>query len=166
METSIVAKLLVLAFGGESATASLAQCVLDGAQGVRFTEVDLRSGGRSEPETNVRQRPIESAEQLVDYDGVLLVCAAPGGIPRELTVLLDALDRVQPPAAFANTVFGVVGGETEEPLARLARLGGIIVSIPRGGADLESKGTALGARAAKVVEWIRHGLSHEQHHHH
>jgi hypothetical protein len=57
-------------------------------------------------------------------------------------------------------VFGVLGGENTVLLGRVARLGGIIVSEPRGVDDPEARAKGTGKRAARVVEWVRHSLSH------
>ena len=166
---TIMAKLIVLFFGAESPASALAAAAADGASGVRFTEVDLVAGGAHEQDAGRRAKRLASPEQLLAYDGVLIACPAAGEIPTELSSLLDALERITPADRFANTVFGVAGGENTTLLRRLARLGGMIVSEPRGLSDPEARARALGARTAKVVGWVRHALGHEhadQHHHH
>lgn len=161
-----MAKLIVLFFGAESPAATLADAAAEGAASVRFTEVDLVAGASHQQPTGRGAKQLASPEQLLDYDGVIMACPAAGDLPRELGSLLDALERITPADRFANTVFGVAGGENTTLLGRVERLGGIIVSEPRGLADPEARARALGARTTKVVGWVRHALSHEQGHHH
>jgi hypothetical protein len=164
----IVPKLIVVFFGAESPAVTLAEAARDGGKSVRFTEVDLRAGAGHQATTEQRHKRLESAEQIQEYDGVLLACPAAGDIPADLNMLLDALER-SPVDALANTIFGVIGGENTVLLGRVARLGGIIVTEPRGVTDPEERARRLGARIAKMIEWVRHAQSHEAHghaHHH
>ena len=145
---------------------TLADAAADGAASVRFTEVDVRA-----VDVHVSAR---------DYDGVLIVVPTRGELPSELDAFLSSLEREQPVDAFLNTVFAVAGEDLTAPAAltalvsRVARLGGIIVSEPRGHhtASSEERARVTGKRAAKVIEWVRHGLGHEHahathsHHHH
>jgi len=157
-------RLIVLFYGVESPAATLAEAAADGASSVRYTEVDLRAGSKHEATTGRHYKVLDSAEQLLDYDGVLLAAPAAGDVPSELDALLDDLDRHAVRDAFENTVFGVLGGENTVLLGRVARLGGIIVSEPRGVDDPESRAKGAGKRAARVVEWVRHSLSHTHAH--
>ncbi len=153
-------KLLVLFYGAESPAATLAESAAHGARHVRFTEVDVRAGGAHEANTGQRYRQLASADQVGEYAGVVLACPTVGDVPADLDQLLTDLERT-PGDSFANTVFGVAGGENTVLLGRVSRLGGIIVSEPRGASDPEARARMLGQRVAKVSEWVRHSLSHE-----
>lgn len=159
-------KLLVLFYGVESPASTLAEAAAEGAASVRFTEVDLRAGSVHQPDAGRRFKVLESAEQLRDYDGIVISAPAAGEVPAELDALLDTLERVEAHDAFANTVFAVLGGENTIVLGRVSRLGGIIVSEARGIDDPDARARGTGKRAAKVVEWVRHALSHEHGHAH
>ena len=152
-------KVIVIFFGAESPAATLAEAARDGAKSVRFSEVDLREGAPHQATTAQRHKRLESPQQLLDADGIVISCPAAGDIPADLNALLDALERT-PPDAFANRVFGVVGGENTVLLGRVARLGGIIVAEPRAITDPEERAKAVGSRVATVVGWIRHVMSH------
>jgi hypothetical protein len=159
-------KLLVLFYGAESPASTLAETAADGATSVRFTEVDVRAGSARQPEAGRRFKVLDSAEQLRDYDGIIVSAPAAGDVPTELDALLDTLERHETHDAFANTVFAVLGGENTVLLGRVSRLGGIIVSEARGIDDPEARARGTGKRVAKVVEWVRHSLSHEHGHSH
>lgn len=154
-------KLLVLFYGAESPASTLAEAAADGATSVRFTEVDVRAGSARQPEAGRRFKALDSADQLKEYDGIVVSAPAVGEVPTELDAMLDTLERHEAPDAFANTVFAVLGGENTVLLGRVSRLGGIIVSEARGVDDPETRARGTGKRAAKVVEWVRHALSHE-----
>jgi hypothetical protein len=83
-----------------------------------------------------------------------------------LNDLLDAAERGAPSGAFLNTVFAVLGSDEAELLARVARLGGIVVTVPRTSSDPLQDARTLGERVATVVEWVRHARSHEHGHSH
>lgn len=157
-------KLIVLFHTADGAAALLAENAATGARGVRFTEVDVRALGEAESSGGQRNKRLESADQLRDYDGVVVACSATDDIPREFGRLLDDLER-GPAKSFVNTVFTLLGADQTPLLARVARLGAIIVSSPPGVDDPGTRAAAAGARAAKVVAWVRHALSHEQHDH-
>lgn len=155
-------KLIVLFYGAESPASSLAEAAAHGAGHIRFTEVDLRAGGSHEAGTGKGYPRLSSPAALADYAGILIACPAAGEIPDDLDRLLADLER-SPDRTFLNTVFGVSGGDSTVLLGRLARLGGIIVTEPRGSNDPEARARALGERVAKVVSWVRHSLGHEGH---
>lgn len=159
-------KLLILFYGAESPASTLAEAAADGATGVRFTEVDVRAGSARQPEAGRRFKVLDSAEELKDYDGIVVSAPAVGEVPTELDALLDTLERHEAHDAFANTVFAVLGGENTVLLGRVSRLGGIIVAEARGIDDPEARARATGKRVAKVIEWVRHALSHEHGHSH
>lgn len=159
-------KVLVLFFGAESPASTLAEAAAEGASSHRFMEVDIRAGAPHQAMTGRRHKVLDGPEALREYDGVVLSAPAAGELPSELDVLLDAAERQSSGETFANTVFAVVGGENTVLLGRVSRLGGIIVSEPRGSDDPEARARAAGARVGKVVGWVRHALSHEHPHHH
>lgn len=159
-------KLIVLVYGAESPAATLGELALEGATSVRFTEVDLCAGSAHEPTTGRRYKVLETPERIRDYAGVLIAAPSVGEVPSELDALITTLERLDDRDAFANTVFAVLGGENTVLLGRVARLGGIIVTEPRGIDDPEARARATGKRVAKVVEWVRHALSHEHSHSH
>jgi hypothetical protein len=165
-------KLIVLFSGADNRAAASAKSAAAGAQGVRFTEVDVRVFGSNES-TIGRHKRLESPIQIPDYDGVILTCPDAQDIPVELSALLDALEHLSStaPSDLANTVFGIVGGQNTALSQRVLRLGGLVVG---GGEamDPETRARHVGARVATVVGWVRHALSHEHghqeqgHHHH
>jgi hypothetical protein len=166
METTHMPKVLVLFYGVESPASALAEAAADGATSVRFTEVDLRAGNTHRAETGRRIKVLESADQLGNYHGIVVSAPAAGDVPSELDALLDTLERQETAETFSNTVFAVLGGENTVLLGRVSRLGGIIVTEPRAVDDPEAHARGTGKRVAKVVEWVRHALSHEHGHTH
>ena len=160
-------KVIVLFFGAESPGVTLAEAAAEGAKSVRFTEVDVRSGGPHQATTERRHKRLESPAQLREFDGVILACPAAGDIPSELNALLDELERASL-GALTNTVFGIMGGENTPLAGRVLRLGGILVAESPGAVDPEVRAMRVGARVATVVGWVRHALSHEHaaHRHH
>lgn len=159
-------KLIVLFHAADGAAAALADNAAVGAREVRFSEVDVRAVGAAE--SIVRQRRLESTDQLRDYDGIVIACSTAEDIPTELDGLLADLERT-PAHTLANIVFTVVGAKQAPLRARVTDLGGIVVTPARGVDEPEQRAKAAGARAAQVVAWVRHALSHEKHdheHHH
>jgi len=155
-------KLIVLFYGAETPAVALAEAAAEGAQRVRFTEVDVRAGA-GHPETTVtRHERLDSATQIQDYDGVIVACPAAGEPPAALTRMLDEIEA-EPEAVFADAVFGVAGGDAAGILGRVARLGGVIVAESRGADDPEERARRLGERVATVAGWVRHARSHEHH---
>lgn len=161
-------KLVVLYFGAESPAVALADAAAAGANSVRFTEVVVMSGEPHSQETTGRHRRLESPTMLAAYAGIVIACEAAAEIPDALDALLRDLDGT-PAEAYANTVFGVAGGENTVLAGRVAALGGIVVGEPRGATDPVIRARQLGARVAKVMGWVAHALGHEhdaEHHHH
>ena len=156
-------KLLVLVAGTESSAMTSAESVADAAKAVRFTEVDVRVVD-AQGSVGVHAKTLQSAEAVHSYNGVIMVSSGTRIAP-ELQTLLDELERAAP-NTFANTVFSVAEFENGALLERVARLGGIIVTEARGETDPGARASALGARTAKVAEWVRHALSHEHGHDH
>ena len=154
-------KLIVLIYGAEGPAATLGESAMEGATSVRFTEVDVRVGSAHEPTTGRHYKVLDAPARLRDYAGVVIAAPSVGDVPSELDALLTTLERLEAPDAFTNTVFAVLGGENTVLLGRVARLGGIIVAEPRGIDDPEARARATGKRVARVVEWVRHALSHE-----
>jgi len=154
-------KVIVLFFGADSATIALADGAAEGAKGVRFTELEIRSGSAEQSTISRRHRQLESASRIREFDGVILACPSDGGIPADLGTLFDELERSSQPVT--NTVFGIVGGESTLMASRILRIGGILVGVPPHGSDA-APGSGLGARVATVAAWVRHALSHEHQH--
>jgi hypothetical protein len=167
-------KLIILFPGAQHGAAmALAEAVAAAASRVRFTEVELRatSGGTTGGHQHVRV--LAGCEELRDYDAVIMVPSSPSDTGTDFGDVIGAAERGLPSEAFLNTVFAVAGPDDGGLLARIARLGGIIVSTPRGLEDVIDRAEAVGERVATVVEWVRHARSHEHghshqhsHHHH
>ncbi|HEY4217847.1 MAG TPA: hypothetical protein VGM67_11965 [Gemmatimonadaceae bacterium] len=148
-------KVIVLYAAGDSTAASIAAAAAEGANEIRFTEVDVRSVGGTDA-----QKALESASQLNGYDGVLLALSG-SELPPDLAALLGELAAG---AQLPNIVFGLTGTDANA-LRSAALVGGIIVSEPVG-ATAPERARKLGARMAKVIGWVRHALAHETEHHH
>jgi hypothetical protein len=161
-------KVIVVFFGAEAPAVALAEAAADGAAGVRFTEVEVRAGTGRQAATPKHDKLLISIGEFAEYAGIVFAVPSADDVPADLVGLLDLLARQAPPGAFANSVFAVVGGENTVVLGRVSRLGGLIVSEARGVDDPEDRARATGRRVAKVVEWVRHAMSHEHgdHHHH
>jgi putative intracellular protease/amidase len=156
-------KVIVLVAGGEQSNVALADAAAAGATGVRFTEVDVRAYTSDGTPGTTRYKTLESLDRIADYDGMILVHGGAESEAGDIPALLDRIDEAAPANGFPNLVIGIVGGASV--LANAARLGGIIAAEPRGLAEGAARATALGARVAKLVEWVRHALSHESHDH-
>lgn len=157
--------VLVLLLGSDASLANVADDVVAGAKGVRFTEVTVRA---VEPDV-FRHRSLEADANLAAYDGIVLVAPSVAGGPS----FVKLLSRFGADEAHLDTVVGFVGGDASlsaAPSAALADVGGIFVSAGRAGK--EDEGRLTGARVAKVAGWVRHALGHESehaqggHHHH
>ena len=156
--------MIVLVAGAEDATAVLAEAVAAGAAHIRFTEVDVRT--TSSHSTNDRQiRMWGGVDELRDCDAVVFVPSLQADSNAALSEVLQTAER-EPADTFLNTIFAVTGASDAAFLARIANLGGIIVSPPRGSQDSTRQAHALGGRVAKVVEWVRHARSHDHGHTH
>jgi len=146
-------RMIVLVPDAEDA-AVVAEVIAAGAENVRFTEVDVRTV--STPPVNRRgPRAWTGADELRDYDGVVFAASAREDSNAPLHQVLDAATREQPAGAFLNTVFAIGGTTDVALLARIAALGGIIVSTP------PEESRALGERVATVAAWVRHARSHD-----
>jgi hypothetical protein len=153
-------KVIVLFYGGEGRSAALAEAAAEGASRVRFTEVDVRAGANNQPPPPTRHKVLDPTNGIRGYDGAIFASPA-GAMPLELSRMLEAMEE-EADDAFTNTVFAIAGTANPEIFGRVARLGGLIVSEPRGTDSLE-RSRALGVRVATVVGWVRHALSHEHH---
>lgn len=80
-------KVIVLFFGA----VTLAEAAAEGATGVRFTEVEVRSGAPHQATTTQRHKRLESSSRLRDFDAVVVACPGVGGVPFELTAMLAEL---------------------------------------------------------------------------
>jgi hypothetical protein len=162
LETVVMPKVIVLFFGAESFPIALAEAAAEGATRVRFTEVDLQRVSNRQASSAARERSLNFPHRIQDYDGVIVVCPA-ADTPMAMSQMLDEMES-EAPDAFTHTVFGVVGAESRPGvLARVARLGGLTVTVPRAIEDAEAGARALGTRVATVVGWVRHALSHDHH---
>lgn len=149
-------KLLVVFSSIDAYAAHMANVVADGAKTVRFMEVDVRAVADVDADVSDRRR-LTSLDAVRDYDGVILVGPGPESLGHELSALLEWLANTDP---LTDTVFGFAGEENAEMLMDIAQSGGLMVTQPRG-ADAEDRARKLGARAAKVIGWVRHALGHE-----
>ena len=132
-------KVLVQFDGSSNDAAQAARTVADGAESVRFTEVEVRA--------------LDARERLADYDGVVFVASR-----ERMDAATEAL------AGLTDKVGAVVapdGTDTQSTLvAAMLRAGMIVV-----GAGTEGEARTIGARVAQVTEWVRHAKSHEHSHH-
>src|SRR5207302_1211275 len=116
-----VPKLIVVFYGDDDDAPAIAESAVAGAKTIRFTEVDLRAGTA----TATRHQRLGSAETVAEYDGVVIVAPA-GTTHADLAALLENLER---DGRAVNTVFALPGGDVRL-LERVARTGGVIVTIP------------------------------------
>lgn len=158
-------KVIVLISGAERRVAVLADAVAHGAAHVRYTEVDVRAIS-SASGANGQTRELGRDEQLRDYDGVVFSISSPPDADTALNDFLDAAERDALSGAFLNSVFAIIGSDDPVSVARVARLGGIVVTVPHTSSDPLQHARMLGERVATVVEWVRHARSHEHGHSH
>ena len=151
-ELEVMPKVLVLVAGDSDSSKSIAQSVREGAAAVRFTEVDIRAAESYD------------AADLRDYDGIVVVGSGRDAMPAFASLI--ASDDLSDANAFTNTVMASAGFDDGAILDRLASLGGIIVAERPGGLAADARAKLIGARVAKVAEWVRHALSHEHARHH
>lgn len=159
-------KVLVLFSSRTDNATALAAAIAEGAESVKFTEVEIR-----------RIEDLESVESIAQYDA--LVVGSPARYEAEITQLLDKAGGVVERGALADKVgsafaSGSAQGEDEtnimSMLIPMMRLGMIIVPPGHGDAAAVAAGDLAaarrqGARVAKVAEWVRHAKSHEAHSH-
>jgi hypothetical protein len=162
LENYVMPKVLVLFDSGDQRAERLAELAAEGAKNVRFTEVDVRVVGDGVPADDARRKRLESDDAVDQYDGVVVV-----GSDREPSAAINALLAGRSRSAngeFVDRVFATVSdADTSQ---RVSGLGGIVVGMRAGSADLETTARKTGERVAKVVGWVRHALSHEHHHTH
>ena len=160
-----MAKIVVLLANADERAAEIAVAAAEGAKGVRFAEVEIRTVGKASITAGAPHRPLASADadRLREYDAIIVV-SAERDVPPELEALLDEFERGLPRDGVPNTVFATVGSQSELLLGRLVGPGGIIVPKPRGTTSPLDAAKATGARVAHVAEWVRHALSHQQEH--
>ena len=143
-------KVLVMFSGWTKGTAALADAIAEGAESVRFTEVELRRiedpalAGETDADEATRSeramlmkkyRPLESAGSLVQYDALIIGGITREGEPsRELVETLDGAavlgeralaDKVG--SAFGRAPAAARERELQSLLTPLMRLGMIIV---------------------------------------
>jgi hypothetical protein len=161
-----VPRVVILVPSAQHTAPIVAQTVADGAARVRFTEVEVRAISGDAATDGRRVRALEGIESLTESDAVIVTTSAPPDADVELKTVLERAERDLPNHVFSNTVFAVIGASEAEWLPIVARLGGIVVSIPRGSENPDERARALGERVATVVEWVRHARSHEHGHAH
>jgi hypothetical protein len=123
----------------------LVAAVVEGAEAVRFAEVDLRRLDATPPAA------------AAAYDA-LIICAA-GATDPTLHDWIAASERS------ADTVVSVFtpAGDLDPLVAAVARLG--LLVVPPEGVVTPDAARALGRRVTTVAGWVRHAKSHEPHHH-
>jgi hypothetical protein len=168
-----VPRLTILVPSAQHTAHSLAETVADGAARVRFTEVEVRAVSSDTYTDGRSPKVLAGIEELRESDAVIVTTFAQPDADAALRGVLAKAERDLPDHAFANTVFGVIGTNDAEWLPLVARLGGIVIAVPRGFDNDADRARALGERVATVVEWVRHVRSHEHghghqhsHHHH
>ena len=175
-------KLLVLFQSPRPDVLHLAEAAVDGARRVRFTEVDLRRVATTDavgPDTDGRApRPLDQADDIAGYDGLILVATHDTDAGAELVRTLEAFH-----GSLANKVGCVlssaVGGDRQRVLwsvlTPMADRGMILVPAPFGDHDVTEAARRTGARVAEVTGWVTHARSHHHgqpahdqhtHHHH
>lgn len=159
-------KVVVLVPSAQRAEFTVWDAVADGAARVRFTEVEVRAIASDIPADGRRHKLLGGIEELRESDAVIVTTSAAPSDDAELRGVLAKAERDLPHDAFTNTVFAVVGANEPEWLPFVARLGGIVVSAPRGSDDQAERARTVGERVATVVEWVRHARSHEHGHTH
>jgi hypothetical protein len=159
-----VPKVIVLVPGAQHSASGVSEAVAAGAARVRFTEVEVRAVSH-DPTTSRGIRVLDAINELRTYDAVIVAASAQPGEESTLLDVLETAERTLPKDAFLNTVLAVAGA-SDALLARAARLGGILVSVPRRSDDPAQQAGDLGERVATVVEWVRHARSHEHGHSH
>lgn len=152
-------KVLVLFDSADQRAARFADLAAEGAKSVRFTEVDIRVVGDGTPAGSNRRR-LDSAEVADEYDGVV-VASSDRDISASIEAALQKAGHSH--GEFVDRVFAAVGDGTSAA-QHLTDLGGIFVSVRRGANDADRAAKSTGERVAKVVEWVRHSLSHEHGH--
>lgn len=156
-----MSKVLVLVVGDENASSSIVDAVSAGANSVRFTEVDVRRAPTHDrAATSSRRAPIESAADLAQADGVVLVVSDDSSASDVRALLHDATHA----SSLEHVVFAIAP-DSPATLAAVAAAGGIVVTEAAHGTPAE-RATRLGRRVAKLGGWVRHGLGHEAEHGH
>ena len=158
LENEVMPKVLVLFDSADQRAAGFADLAAEGAKSVKFTEVDIRVVGDDASDGSNRRR-LESAD-VSHYDGVVVA-----GSDRDISASIEAVltKAGHSHGEFVDRVFAAVGEGTTIG-RRLAELGGIVVGVRAGPADADQSARKTGERVAKVVEWVRHSLSHEHGH--
>ena len=159
LENEVMPKVLVLFDSADERAAQLAEFAAEGARSLRFTEVDLRVADDHEsPGMSHKRLSVDAVDQ---YDGIL-VATSHRDIPPSIERVLARI-QASSHGLFVDCVLAAVGDST--PITqRLTELGGIVVGARPGVRDAEESARKTGERVARVVEWVRHSLSHEHGH--
>ena len=169
-------KLLVLFHSQRPDVIALAEAAADGARSVRFAEVELRRRAASDAGTPAAatgsvgraHRTLDDAEDVIAYDGVILVLAEADDAGAAAARALGALG-----GSLVNRVGSVIaatdGAERTalvwSALTPMADHGMILVPMPFAGTDGPATESArrLGKRVAEVIGWVTHARSHHHH---
>lgn len=170
-------KLLVLVAGTDDQVMTVAESIHEGARSVRFAESDLRRvPGEPGAGRVARLRPIESIDELLAYDAVVMGASADGVSDAE--ALLDRAAALGRAGKLANKLGSVFPAEDPSAtgaghslwplLAPMASHGMILVppgyAGPAGGPeDLPAAARRLGKRLIDIAGWITHARSHHHH---
>ncbi len=158
-------KVLILLPDRAGQLARIADAIAEGAESVKFTEVELRRvGGSPQADGNgsaAKYRKLESWQTIADYDAVIIGLASTHSAT-ELDELLTGDGK--PFVDKVASLFGAIEF-ADAVLGQLLRAGMILVG-PSAGADDLTTGRRQGVRAAKVAEWVRHAKSHSHSHSH
>jgi NAD(P)H dehydrogenase (quinone) len=186
-------KVLVLFHSRTGNTAALADAIAEGAGSVKFTEVELRRIDDLAPPAAIdanaqwttsraalakKYRTLESVESLADYDALIVGSPTRGGImSAEVASVLDGAAALSRRGALTDKVGSAFGPASTPQGGQETAIHSILVPMMRYGmlivppsfGDDAGLARPLGARVAKVAEWVRHAKGHEHghgHHHH
>jgi hypothetical protein len=163
-------KLLVLFQSSSTDVVRLAEAAAEGARSVRFAEVDLRhlpvsEGGAVSDATGRAHHPLQSADDVRQYDGLMLAVGESG------ETMVGALGRFG--GSLANKVGSVITPATGADrravlwsvLGPMADRGMILVPAPFADESPVSEESirGLGKRVAEVIGWVTHARSHHHH---
>ena len=163
-------KLLVLFQSSSTDVVRLAEAAAEGARSVRFAEVDLRhlpfsEGGAGSDATGRAHHPLQSADDMGQYDGLMLAVGENG------EAMVGVLGRFG--GSLANKVGSVITPATGADrrtvlwsvLGPMADRGMILVPAPFADESPASEASirGLGKRVAEVIGWVTHARSHHHH---
>lgn len=166
-------KLLVLFHSSSPDVIGLAEAAAAGARSVRFAEVDLRrfsepDAGTHSDDVGRAHRPLEHADDIAAYDGLILALPAARDATATPTETFGALG-----GSLVNKVGSVVtvaegegrGAILWSALTPMADRGMILVppSFTQSEEPAADCARRIGKRVAEVVGWVTHARSHHDH---